>query len=165
MAEGCTFAACLTRIERARTTRPSGNITELGGGGGLTCKPMGVFESFGPKGTPVYSDYEDMSIYGHLEVKGLTSCWLGVARDQIHGQVDFFNDQLADKDAIEIISNTILGRLNCKENSMVWDSAEQKEEALFPRTPLPNTVHGHRLNQRKLASPSKEGGPPGPGPF
>ena len=88
-----------------------------------------------------------------------------MARDQIHGQVDFFNDQLADKDAIEIISNTILGRLNCKENSMVWDSAEQKEEALFPRTPLPNTVHGHRLNQCKLASPSKEGGPPGPGPF
>ena len=125
-----------------------GNVTEVGGGGGLTCKPIGVFEQFPPKGQPVYSDYEDMSIYGNLEINDLTSCWLGVARDQIHGRVDLFNDQLADPDAI----------------SKVWDSADQGEE-LFPRRPEPNTVHGHRLNQCELASPAKVGGPLGPGHF
>jgi hypothetical protein len=113
----------------------------------------------------VYSDYEDSSIQGNLHVIGLTSCWLGVARVQVGGNLHMIDDQLADPDAIEILANQINGNLLCQQNSRVWDSAEENFESLFPRVPQPNTVNGHRIGQCVLASPTTEGGPSGPGPF
>ncbi len=138
-----------------------GNVSETDGGGGLNCEPSGVFAAFK---TPVYSDYEDTFVHGNLKVSGLTSCWLGVARVHVAGNMRLVNDQLADPDAIEIISNQISGNLSCQQNSQVWDSAEETE-GLYPRVPLPNTVYGKRLGQCVLASPTTEGGPLGPGPF
>jgi hypothetical protein len=139
----------------------AGNVVESGGGGGLTCEPSGVFALFG---SPVYSDYEDSTIRGNLSVTGLDSCWLGVARVRVSGNLSMVNDQLADPDAIEILSNHIAGNLLCQQNSQVWDSAEESK-SLYPRAPEPNTVLGHRIGQCVLASPASEGGPPGPGPF
>ena len=143
-------------------TTIDGNVVESGGGGGLTCEPSGVFALFG---SPVYSDYEDSTVRGNLSVSGLASCWLGVARVHVSGNLSMINDQLADPDAIEIISNRISGNLICQQNSQVWDSAEATESGLFPRTPKPNIVLGHRVGQCVLASPASEGGPSGPGPF
>jgi hypothetical protein len=146
----------------------NGNVQEVGGGGGLTCEPSGIFAKLGnPEhpGTPVYSDYEDSSIQGNLQVIGLTSCWLGVARVQVGGNLNMLHNQLADPDAIEILANQISGNLLCQQNSRVWDSAEENFESLFPRVPQPNTVNGHRIGQCALASPTTEGGPSGPGPF
>jgi hypothetical protein len=138
-----------------------GNVTQNGGGGGLTCDPSGVFALLGP---PVYSAYEDSSIAGNVGLNGITSCWLGMARDQVGGDVHVLNDQLADPDAIEIVLNHIQGNLVCQNDSMVWDSGDLSDD-LFPRVPQPNTVDGNRVGQCVLASPATEGGPLGPGPF
>jgi hypothetical protein len=139
----------------------TGNVTESGGGGGFSCEPTGVFALFQ---SPVYSDYEDMSIGGNLTVSGLTSCWMGMARDRVSGNMQVLEDKLADPDAIEIVSNHIAGNLNCQQNSQVWDSGDLTEN-LYPRQPQPNTVLGLREGQCVLASPAQEGGPLGPGPF
>jgi hypothetical protein len=139
-----------------------GDVTETGGGGGLGCEPSGPFAAFK---SPVFSDYEDTLVHGDLEIAGLRSCWLGLARLEVGGDVRLSNDQLADPDAIEIIDNEISGNLKCKLNSRVWDSSEETGEGLFPRKPEPNSVHGKRSGQCVLASPSSEGGPLGPGPF
>ena len=116
---------------------------------------------------PVFSGFEDSTVNGNLSVIGLTSCWLGVARTHVSGNVNLINNQLADADAIEILTNQISGNLLCQRNSQVWDNAETTPGGeLFPRdaTP-PNTVSGNRVGQCVLASPTTAGGPSGPGPF
>jgi hypothetical protein len=142
-------------------TSVGGSVKETGGGGGETCNPIGAFGKFG---SPVYSDYEDMTIAHSLSITGLTSCWLGVARVRIGGNAAFKRDQLADPDAIEIIDNHIRENLTCTDNSMVWDSGELGHD-LFPRMAEPNTVGGQRAGQCVLASPLTKDGTPGPGPF
>ena len=114
----------------------------------------------------VFSDYEDNTIGGSIDVIGLDSCWLGLARDNVGRNVKILNDQLADPDAIEILANQIGNNLVCHNNSMVWNSVELSEEegVVFPREPLPNEAR-HRVGQCVLSSPLSEGGPLGPGPF
>lgn len=140
----------------AHNTRIQGNLSQVGGGGGVTCEP---------EGQEIFSAYEDSKIHGNLKVAGLESCWLGLARLHVHGNVTLNNNKLADPDAIEILANKIVGNLVCRNNSMVWNSAEENFGGLFPRVAEPNKVSGHRGGQCVLASPSTEGGPPGPGPF
>lgn len=137
----------------------SGSIRQQGGGAGVTCFPAGA-EPFSN-----YSAYEDSTIRGNLNVAGMQSCWLGINRLQVNGDVTVRNNQMADPDAIEILANRIVGGLACSGNSMTWNSAEASEGALFPRIPEPNTVLGRRSGQCVLASPTEEGGPEGPGPF
>jgi hypothetical protein len=140
----------------AHNDRINGNLSQRGGGGGLTCEP---------EGSETFSAYEDSTINGNVNVTGMESCWLGLARLRVRGNVNLTNNQLFDPDAIEILANTISGNLNCRNNSMVWNSAEEHFSSLFPRVPLPNKVSGRRGGQCVLASPTTEGGPPGPGPF
>jgi hypothetical protein len=149
-----------------------GNVQESGGGGGFTCANKGPtvdgFPVFGAAfgGLPVYSGYEDSTVNGNVGVIGLTSCWLGLARDQVGGNVDLINNQLADPDAIEVIHNQISGNLLCQQNSMTWDSFEAVPGGeLFPRVADPNAVSGHRGGQCVISTPTEEGGPSGPGPF
>ncbi len=137
------------------------NVIQHHGGGGVTCEPQGVFALLGP---PAYSTYEDSTIGGSIELKGMRGCWLGVIRNEVHHSVRVFNNQMADPDAIEILSNHVHRNLNCRRNSMVWDSSDIGEE-LFPREPHPNTVDGNRKGQCVLSSPTTEGGPSGPDPF
>jgi hypothetical protein len=139
-----------------------GRVRQIGGGGGTSCEPTGPFLELGLPA--VYSDYEDTSIGGNINVRELESCWLGLARLQVAGNMRVNQNQLADPDAIEILSNVIRGNLACQGNSQVWDSADLTEE-LYPRAPEPNTVFGQRRGQCRLASPETEGGEPGPGPF
>jgi len=142
-------------------TTVRGNVVETGGGGGVTCDPVGVFTQIG---LPAFSAYDDSSIGGNFTVTGLRSCWFGAARVRVGGSAIFTNNNLADPDAIEILSNNISGNLVCEANSMMWNSFEASE-ALFPRVPAPNTVGGKRIGQCVLASPTTPGGPLGPGPF
>ena len=93
------------------------------------------------------------------------SCWLGVARVRVGGNVSFTNNTFSDPDAIEIIANQVGGSLSCSGNSAVWDSSELSIGKLYPRMPGTNTVNGTRSGQCVLASPSTMGGPSGPGPF
>jgi hypothetical protein len=138
-----------------------GSVNETGGGGGETCNPAGAFAKFG---SPVYSDYEDVTIAHNLSITGLTSCWLGTARAHIGGNATYRRDQLADPDAIEILDNHIGENLTCTDNSMVWDSADLTND-LFPRLSEPNHVGGQRIGQCLITSPTTKGGPSGPGPF
>jgi hypothetical protein len=143
-----------------------GNVDQDGGDGQFNCIPRGVFAV--PPPSPVYSAYEDSTIHGHLSVTDLTSCWLGVARDRIGGALRLVNNQLADPDGAEVLSNHVAGDLVCRHNSFVWDTAQATfgQTALYPRTPtLTNTVRGDRIGQCVLASPATQGGPFGPGPF
>lgn len=141
-----------------------GNIKETGGGGGLSCVPptSGPFARFK---SPVYSDYEDSSVGGSLAISGLRSCWLGVARVKVHGNLSFTNNKLGDPDAIEILSNRVGNDLSCRGNTSVWDSREKSMTANFPRLPEPNTVRGKRSGQCVLSTPTTIGGPSGPGLF
>jgi hypothetical protein len=141
----------------------TGSVTELGGGGGASCKQEGLFATL-PYPTATYSDYEDMSIGGNLSVSGMSSCWLGMARDHVRGNVRVVGNTLADPDAIEILSNVISGGLYCLGNSSVWDSTEGQSEAA-PRTALPNQVRGPRGGDCRLAPPAGTGAQPGPGAF
>lgn len=139
------------------------DVRETGGGGGLNCNPAGVFAMFK---SPVYSAYEDSTIRGDVTVTGLTSCWMGLNRLNVRGDMRLINNQLADPDAIEILANHISGDLVCRKNSMVWDNAEVGFPGLFPRTPpMTNTVRGERYGQCVLSSPVHQGDPLGPGPF
>ena len=138
-----------------------GGVSEVSGGGGMTCNPSGIFGVFG---SPVYSDYEDSTVAGDFEISKLTSCWLGMARVSVGGNARFVSVNLADPDGIEIIANDISGNLVCRDNSRVWDSADLSS-GLYPRLSEPNTVGGTRVGQCVLASPKDMGGPLGPGPF
>jgi hypothetical protein len=144
-----------------------GSVTETGGGGGVNCGPPdgpplpGIF---GVIGFPVYSDYEDNSIGGNLNVIGLQTCWLGMARDQVGGSMVVVGNQLADPDGAEVISNTIAGSLVCHQNSMVWDSADLSDN-LYPRLWEPNTVNGQRVGQCVAAPPIDGPGGVSPGAF
>lgn len=141
----------------------AGNVTHTGGGGGVSCTTSSGF--FAAIGLPVFSAYEDSSVGGNVVLSGIRSCWLGLARVQVGGNAIFEDNNLADPDAIEILSNTISHNLICQGNSMVWNSFEAGEQGLFPRVPAPNTVLGQRIGQCVLASPTTPGGPLGPGPF
>jgi hypothetical protein len=145
-------------------TRVGGSVAQHGGGGGFNCTPAGIFTLFN---SPVYSAYEDSWIHGSVSVTGLSSCWMGLARLHVGGNVRVINDQLADPDGPEILSNHISGNLSCFHNSTTWDSSESTfgQNTLYPRTPHPNTVLDDRQGQCVLASPATQGGPSGPGPF
>jgi hypothetical protein len=143
-----------------------GDVNQSGGGGGVNCTtfPLGP----PPNGPVAYSTYEDNTIGGKASITGLQSCWLGFIRNKVDDSVSIINDKLADPDAIEINSNHIMGDLNCRGNSFVWDSSEANfgQTALWPRKQAPNTVDGERTGQCDvLQNPVNEGGAPGPRPF
>jgi hypothetical protein len=138
-----------------------GHVTENGGGGGATCDPVGAFAAFG---SPAYSDYEDSTVGGSLDVNHLNSCWLGMARVQVGGNMILNQDQLLDPDGAEVISNTVAGNLVCHQNSMVWDSADLSDN-LYPRLWEPNTVGGTRVGQCVMAPPIDSPSGVSPGAF
>lgn len=90
-----------------------GSVTETRGGGGLNCKPAGVFKLFK---SPVYSDYEHTRIGGNLTVTGLRSCWFGAINDQVHGSLIASWNHMADPDAMEVVTNTIRRNFTCRGN-------------------------------------------------
>src|ERR1022692_3413005 len=139
-----------------------GDIVMNGGGGGVSCAPTGAFALFG---SPAFTAIELSRIGGDVRVSRYDSCWLGLENNHVGGDVRFVNNQLKDPDAVEIQSNYIRDDLVCFKNSMVWDSGDGPSGALFPRTAAPNTVHGDRVGQCVLSSPTRLGGPSGPGPF
>ncbi len=143
-----------------------GNVVQVGGGGGVTCTPSGVFATKFMQ--PVYSAYEDSTFDGSISISDVHSCWLGIASSSVKDSVRLNDNHLADPDAIEILSNHIGDDLACFDNTQhLWDSAEASfgQTTLFPRASQPNSVEGKRLGQCVLASPATDGSPPGPGPF
>jgi hypothetical protein len=138
-----------------------GDVIQTGGGGGVNCKPQGVFKLFG---SPVFSTYEVGSVGGDVRISSVHSCWMGIVEVQVGNTMVLHANLLADPDAIEILANNITGNLICRGNSMTWNSHELGN-GLFPRAHQPNTVGRNRKGQCVLSSPNKPGGPSGPGPF
>jgi len=146
-----------------------GSIREFGGGGGLSCTPprSGIFAS---AMSPVYSAYEDSTVGGDLRISGLDTCWLGLARDKVHGNVALVSNDLGDPDGIEVVHNEIGKNLSCTGNTHpggppgtmpVWDSAEANPNsmAIYPRISEPNAVGGKRSGKCVTANPTTLGGP------
>jgi hypothetical protein len=138
-----------------------GDIIQTGGGGGVNCKPQGLFQVFQ---SPVYSTYEVGTVGGDVRISGYFSCWMGVVQVHVGNTMNISGNKLADPDAIEILSNNIAGSLICRGNSMVWDNGDVGPH-LFPRQPEPNTVGRNRIGQCVLSSPNTKNDKPGPGPF
>jgi hypothetical protein len=131
----------------------SGDARQTGGGGGVNCTPPpGILAAFG---TPAYTDFEDGTIGGNLSVTGVRTCWLGTIREQISGSATFSNNQMADPDASEIVTNKIAGNLICTTTSPAphfGDSAGQ-----------PNVVGGFGAGQCAFSVRLPNPAPAGPG--
>jgi hypothetical protein len=90
-----------------------GFVSEQGGGGGLSCTPVGIFRLFK---SPVYSDYEDNVIGDSVSVAGVHSCWLGVLRNAVHGSLTFSANHMLAADANEVLANYVNRSLTCLDN-------------------------------------------------
>ena len=89
------------------------NVTQTGGGGGVTCNLFPL----GPDGPPAYSTYEDSTIGRNLTITGVRSCWMGVIRNTVGRNVNYNHNVLADPDGNEVVTNTIGRNLNCTGNN------------------------------------------------
>jgi hypothetical protein len=146
------------------STTIGGDVTQTGGGGGLSCAPpkTGPFSLFM---SPVFSDYEDNTISGNLTVTKLTSCYLGIIRNHA-STLKVTYDSMGDPDAIEIEANVIKHNLACwHDKQHVWDSHETTQTGIYPRALSRNIVHGKRMGQCQKAGPLTADGPPAGGPF
>jgi hypothetical protein len=97
-------------------SRIRGDVTMIGGGGGVTCAvpTTGIFSVLQ---SPVFSDAEDNSIRGDLRIVGLRTCWMGALRNQVRGSVFTAFNKMADPDANEVLANVIRGSIACFANT------------------------------------------------
>ena len=123
-----------------------GSPTELAGGPGSggcfgimqpalwNADPIGAFI-----GNPLYTDVEDSSIGGNLELKNIQTCWLGAVRVTVGGNVIDQNNLMGDPDANEVVGNTVSGNIICFNN----DSFVQFGDSGAG----PNVVSGNALGE------------------
>jgi hypothetical protein len=104
----------------------AGNVTEIGGGGGLTCNPLF------PGGPPPYTDYNGDTIGGTVRVADLRTCWSGFLGNTVWGSVKWSYNHTVIPDGNLMGTNVVHGDLNCFHNS--------PNPHLSDVTPLPNIV-------------------------
>lgn len=104
-----------------------GNVNQRRGGGGAHC--VGNLD-----GGPAYSDYEDSTVGGNLRVSGINSCWFGLVRMHVFGNVTLKDNAMGDSDGNEVVTNHISDDLTCSGNS---PAAQQGDSG-----GLPNIVGG-----------------------
>jgi hypothetical protein len=108
----------------------SGNVFVTGGGGGLNCKNNPLLKS------PNFSTIEDTVVRGNVTFGGMRSCWFGLIRDHIHGNVSIRGNRWADPDANEVVTNVIFGNVSCPRNSPAPQTGDSKGK--------PNVVFGSK---------------------
>ena len=130
-----------------------GNVSTSGGGGGLTCAvpSTGVFAALK---SPVFTDFEDNVIGGHLAIAGLQSCWLGALRNHVGKSVVAVGNTMADPDANEILANVISGNIACFANSPAVQYGDSHSS--------PNQVHRHAFGQCAFGVKKPNPAPNGP---
>jgi hypothetical protein len=91
-------------------SRVGRNVVVDGGGGGVNCDVvlLGV--------SPAYATFEDVSVGGNVSISGWRSCWLGIFRSTVAGNVNFNDNVVADPDGNEVATDTVGGNLNCSGN-------------------------------------------------
>jgi hypothetical protein len=105
-----------------------GNVIITGGGGSMDCSSTALF------GGPYFSTIHDSVVGGKVIFRYVHSCWFGLIRTQVGGNVRIVGNRMGDPDAMEIVTNTIGGKLACFNNvphAQVGDSGG-----------LPNVVGG-----------------------
>jgi hypothetical protein len=111
------------------STAIGGSVSIYGGGGGAAggAASGGCFTAPVPApwsedtalvnaGFPQYTDFEDNSIGGNLNVVGVQTCWLGSLRNQVAGSANFSNDASSDPDGMEVGTNLVNGNMACWNN-------------------------------------------------
>jgi hypothetical protein len=113
--------------------RIAGNATIRGGGGNMNCTSTVFF------GGPYFSTIEDSSVGGNIRIQAIHSCWFGMFRLHVGGNVTVTGNRMGDPDGNEITTNTIGGNLACFNNS---PKAQFGDAA-----PVPNIVGGKKLGE------------------
>jgi hypothetical protein len=104
-------------------TSVGGSVTQSSGGGGVTPPTGGTGSTChatppGPYAmTGIYSDYEDDTLGGNLEVTGLRTCWIGMLRNKVPGSLVDSNNVFSDPDANEVMQNSVGRNIACTGNS------------------------------------------------
>jgi acetyltransferase-like isoleucine patch superfamily enzyme len=110
-----------------------GNVTILGGGGSMDCTSTALF------GGPYFGTVHDSTVGGNVVMRGVHSCWFGLIRTTVSGNVRLVGNRFGDPDAMEIVTNTVGGNLACFNNNpaaQIGDSGG-----------LPNVVGGQKLGE------------------
>jgi len=130
-----------------------GDVRQTGGGGGLSCAPptSGVFSLLQ---SPVFSNYEDDTISGDLEVTGLKSCWFGALRNLVRGDFTYSNNTFGDPDASEVLDNAVSGDLSCSADSPAVQYGDSDSS--------PNRVSGDASGECSLSAEAPNPAPSGP---
>lgn len=89
----------------------NGNVTVSGGGGGKNCTVNPLLKS------PNFSTIEDTNVRGNVSFSDMRTCWFGLIRDHIRGNVTLRGNKYADPDANEVVTNVIFGNVSCSGNS------------------------------------------------
>jgi len=89
-----------------------GDASVIGGGGGVSCDPPAVLYT-----SPAFGTFEDNVIGHDAVIAGWQSCWLGFIRNTVVGDVSYDQNVTLDPDANEVVTNVILGKLNCFGNA------------------------------------------------
>ena len=90
-------------------------------------------------GGPYFMTIHDSVVGGKVIFRYVHSCWFGLIRTQVGGNVRIIGNRMGDPDAMEIITNTIGGNLACFNNvphAQVGDSGG-----------LPNIVGGQKRGE------------------
>jgi hypothetical protein len=95
-------------------TRIGQDVRDLGGGGGLTCKPQGPFIRFH---SPAFTAWEDNWIGGNVRITDLRTCFVDAIRNWIGGSAAIGMNKAGDPDAMEIVSNVVQQILFCWNNN------------------------------------------------
>jgi hypothetical protein len=114
------------------TLTGSGDLTGGGFGSG-SCELPVTF------GGPAFSTIEDSNVNGAVSVANLKTCWFGMFRNTVRGNITVRNNSFDDPDGTEIGSNSTNNALSCSGNTpaaQIGDSGAG-----------PNTARGPKLGE------------------
>lgn len=112
-----------------------GDVWIRHGGGSMDCSSTALM------GGPYFATIHDSVIGGNVVFRYVHSCWFGLIRSQIGGNVRISHNRMGDPDAMEIVTNEIAGNLVCLDNvphAQVGDSGG-----------APNVVGGAKVGECK----------------
>src|SRR5262249_19673735 len=70
-----------------------GDVIQTGGGGGVNCRPQGLFQVFGQ---PVFSAYEVGTVGGDMRISSYLACWMGIVKVHVGNTMNISGNRLAD---------------------------------------------------------------------
>jgi len=90
----------------------NGSGNQTGGGAGSDSCLSGVLF-----GGPAFSNLEDSNVNGFVSVSNLSTCWFGIFRNNVRGNITIQNNSFDDPDANEVANNVSNNRIDCSNNT------------------------------------------------